>query len=456
MIGVALALLSCTVVGAILTRALGLRVERAAFLGVSMLLGVAVPACVLFTCSVIGIRWSTTIVVGGTLFIAIAAALADRRNERVVDSVIGSRRRSVVPAIIDAVTMISLLGYAWYATIGPTPETDFISIWGAKGKIFAEAGSIDWRFLEQAGELAHPDYPIFLPLVFAFLSLFSGSWDAAALGLLFPFLSGAALLIIRSELFRSTGSRLIAALGTTASVAAAVSPYVGLAEGPLIAYGSAGVLLIRRGLADGEKRNLAVGSILLGLAGSIKNEGLTLVVAVLMATLVVQRFDVRRVLMLWPAIVIPIPWIVLRHMHHLQTDLTRGSMVERIWLHLQEPGQFLEVITRYSLGKPLFWIGISIGLIVVIRHAIRFERFLLVTLAIQYAFFSLAYLSTPHDLDWQFRWSWERVMNQQTLLLEFLVILGLSPILLRWAHQRSRNVSASPDGPVSPVRSDLQ
>ena len=107
MIGVALALLSCTVVGAILTRALGLRVERAAFLGVSMLLGVAVPACVLFTCSVIGIRWSTTIVVGGTLFIAIAAALAGRRNERVVDSVIGSRRRSVVPAIIDAVTMIS-------------------------------------------------------------------------------------------------------------------------------------------------------------------------------------------------------------------------------------------------------------------------------------------------------------------------------------------------------------
>lgn len=449
MIGLFLALLSCTVVGAVVTRALHLRVERAAFLGVSMLLGLAVPSFVLFIFSMIGIRWSPVSLVVGTLLIGMAAVAVPRKVQ-IHDTVDGSRRTSVAAMIIDAVTLVSLAGYAWYATIGPPSEADFIATWGAKGRIFAEAGSIDWRFLQRAGEYAHPDYPILLPLFFAFLSLISGSWDAAALGMLFPFLGGAVLLIVRSEILRSTGSRLIAALGTLASVAAALSPYVGIAEGPLIAYGSAGVLMIRRGLADGDKRNVAVGSILLGLAGSIKNEGLTLVAAVLLATLVFQRVNFRRAAMLWPAVVIPIPWIVLRHLHQLESDLTQGSVSARIWSQLQQPGQLLDLINRYPVGKPVFWIGISIGMLLILRYVLRFERFLLITLLIQYAFFLLAYLATPHDLEWHFRWSWERVVNQQTLLLEFLVISGLAQILLRAGPP----ISAGPDSPhsVPPVR----
>ena len=447
MIGVFLALLGCTVVGAVVARALHLRVERAAFLGVSMLLGLAVPAFVLFVFSMIRIRWSALSLVMGTLLIGIAAVAAHRKvqmHDTVADAVAGSRSISVAAMIIDTLTLLSLAGYAWYATIGPPPEADFIATWGAKGRIFAETGAIDWQFLQRAGEYAHPDYPILLPLIFAFLSLISGSWDAAALGLLFPFLSGAVLLIVRSEILRSTGSRLIAALGTLASVAAALSPYVGIAEGPLISYGSAGVLVIRRGLADGDKRNVAVGSILLGLAGSIKNEGLTLVAAVLLATLVFQRVDFRRAAMLWPAVVIPIPWIVLRHLHQLESDLTQGSVSARIWSQLQDPGRLLDLINRYPVGKPVFWIGISIGMLLILRYALRFERFLLITLLIQYAFFLLAYLATPHDLEWHFRWSWERVINQQTLLLEFLVISGLATILSRaWPPGSRPGPSAS-------------
>ena len=117
-----------------------------------------------------------------------------------------------------------------------------------------------------------------------------------------------------------------------------------------------------------------------------------------MLALIVAR-RARDVVRLWPAVVIALPWLVLRSMHALPTDITSGNVVARIVEHLREPAVFAALV-RYPLGKPLFWIGLAAGV-----WWARRERFILVALAAQLLFYIGAYLATPHDVAWHVRWS---------------------------------------------------
>jgi hypothetical protein len=400
-------------------------------LSTSFLLGSALGGAVMFVLSSVQLRWSRITLLGGMLIVAVIAnALARRRSpftrERITQT-FAPQWKGFLAAGIDLMTGVLAAGYALFATVGPTAEYDFIGIWGVKAREFLSAGGIDWRFLENPfNEFAHVDYPILLPLIFDVQTIIRGSWDARWLGALHVAFGVAAILAVRAFSEEETGDSVLAAAATLALACIAFSPWIGLAEGPLVASGTVGLLYVRRGVLTTHSADILRGALFLGVAGSFKNEGVALIVAVAAGLiLTAPRFLMR----LWPAIAIVTPWFLLRRLHQLQTDLTTGPILDRVSGRLANLKPMFSALATYTTGKPLFWIGVSLALLLTLRAAVTRERFLLVTLLVQTAFFLAAYIITPHDVTWHVRWSWERIVSQVTLPLGFAAIALLIPLI---------------------------
>jgi hypothetical protein len=362
----------------------------------SFLIGAGIGFALLLVESLLHIPWTRPGVVLPLLLIAVAGIMVRRRELRVS-----------IPRLhwLDLVTLVLIAGYARFATMAPTPEYDFIGIWGVKANEFFIARGIDWVWLANPfNEFAHVDYPLLVPLTFDLQMLVDGSGP----GVMNVAFGVAALLMLRGFLDEEIAATWVLALATTALAWTALSPWIGLAEGPLVAYGTAGLLLIRSGEVER-------GALMLGLAASCKNEGLTLIVAAMIASWSIRKF--------WPAL-IAAPWLVLRSLYHLQTDLTSGPILPRVVEHLSNPLPMLRAMFVYSLGKPLFWSGIFLALLLGFR-GLRRERFLALAIALQLAFFIGAYLVTPHDVTWHVRWSWERIVTQLAAAMGFLAVVVL-------------------------------
>lgn len=366
----------------------------------SFLIGAGIAFALLLVESLLHIPWTRPGVVLPLLLIGVAGILIRRHVPAVGTGFSLSRVHW-----LDLVTLLLIAGYARFATMAPTPEYDFIGIWGVKAKEFFVARGIDWVWLANPfNEFAHVDYPLLVPLTFDLQMLVDGSGP----GVMNVAFGVAALLMLRGCLDEEIAATWVLALATIALAWTALSPWIGLAEGPLVAYGTAGLLLIRSGEVER-------GALMLGLAASCKNEGLTLIVAAMIASWSIRKF--------WPAIVAA-PWLVLRSLYHLQTDLTSGPILPRVVEHLSNPLPMLRAMFVYSLGKPLFWSGIFLALLIGFR-GLRRERFLALAIALQLAFFIGAYLVTPHDVTWHVRWSWERIVTQLAAAMGFLAVVVL-------------------------------
>jgi hypothetical protein len=390
------------------------------WLAEAFLLGAGVGFALLFVESLLHIPWTRAGVMLPLIAIAVVGIIVRRHALRVT-----------TPRVhwLDLVTLAVIAGYARFATLAPTPEYDFIGIWGVKAKEFFLARGIDWSWLANPfNEFAHADYPLLVPLTFDVQMIVSSGWPDRWLGAIHVAFGVATLLMLRGCLDEEIETVWVRALATIALAWTALSPWIGLAEGPLVAYGTSGLLLIRRG-------EIARGALLLGLAASCKNEGLTLIVAAAFAMWggFSTRPDGLRtrptlVWRMWPAAVIAAPWLILRAAHHLQTDLTSGPMLPRVLSHLSDPEPMLRAMFVYSLGKPLFWTGILLALLLGFPR-LRRERFLVVAIAVQLVFFIVAYLVTPHDVTWHVRWSWERIVTQLAATIGFLAVVVLAPAL---------------------------
>ena len=399
--------------------------------GESLLLGVGVSAAVLFALSSIGVPWSrASFGLAMGIVTAIAWLMVTRRG-RGERSAQGWPRQDGWSLALLAFAVVLVAGYAVFATVAPVWEFDFLADWGLKGRAFAAARSVDWRFLEHPLHAeVHPDYPPLVPLAFDLFAVIRNDWNDQTVGLISVIFGVALLLVVHRLALEETGRPLTAAFITLALVPFACSPWIGLAEGAMVAYGTTGLLLIRRG-------SVYPGAVMLGLAASSKNEGLTLVLAAAVALAADRR--PRDLLRLWPAVVIPMPWLILRHVHALQTDITQGDIFGRFLAHLRDPRPLLEAFVRYGTGKPVYWIALAIGALVVIRTLVKRERFVLVALAVQFSFYVGAYLVTPHDIDWHVRWSWERLISHLTPALTYVVLVGLlserrSEVAVEGAH----------------------
>ncbi|HYU25552.1 MAG TPA: hypothetical protein VEO74_10135 [Thermoanaerobaculia bacterium] len=407
-----LALLVVAVTGAALAPALDRHARGSLVAGEALLLGIGAGAAALLALSLLYVSWSRGVCVTAMLMIAAISSFAWRRRDPFTSR--GDLRISI-PLLALAVVLVG--GYLMLATIAPIWEFDFIADWGFKARAFFVARGVDWSFLEHPLHRdIHPDYPPLLTLAFDLLAIARGAWNDQAMGLISVAFGVALLLVIHRMALEETQSRTIAAFLTVAMVPLACSPWIGLGEGPLVAYGTTALLLIRRG-------SVTPGAVMLGLAASTKNEGLTLIAATAGGLFVAKRL--REIPRLWPAVAIPLPWLVLRHVHHLQTDLTEGNVVARIVEHLGNPKPLLDAFATYSVGKPFFWLALAVGVVFTLRPLLARERFLLVAIVVQFVFYIVAYLATPHDVLWHVRWSWERLISHLAPALTYIVLVHL-------------------------------
>jgi hypothetical protein len=379
--------------------------EPSSRVGEGLLIGIAICAATLAI-----LPWSRWIVVTAILLIA-GIAWARRAAEPAAVQP-ASRRR------YEAMLLLALLlGYALYATLAPPPEYDYLTNWGFKAKAFFEVRAIDWQLLGRSIDRnVHPDYPLLLPLTYDFIAALRNGWNDAHLGVVHVAFAAALLLVIFERAMDDTRSRLSAAFIAIALIPLAATPWIGLAEGPFIAYATAALLLIRRG-------DLTLGAILVGLAASTKNEGLTLIAAAAIGLLGAGRK--RDVVRLWPAIVIPLPWLIARSLHRLPTDIAKSGVVARVVEHALHPAPLLAALSSVSLGKPLYWIALAIGIAIASRALVTRERFILVALLVQFACYLGAYLATPFDDAWHVTWSWERLVAHLTPALTYVVLVQL-------------------------------
>lgn len=102
-----------------------------------------------------------------------------------------------------AVAAVSVILFACTSiSLGAWP-TDFLAIWGLKGRtIFATTAIPARLFHDPALYWAHPEYPLLVPLTFAALSSAMQTWDARTLALFYPVCQAATLCVLWGFLAR--------------------------------------------------------------------------------------------------------------------------------------------------------------------------------------------------------------------------------------------------------------
>ncbi len=407
--------ITLTVVGMMIALVIDRHLSGPSLIGLGFLYGTGVVYLVMLTLSVVGVRWSILNVTAVLLLIS---------GVRFFSLGLGPRASGLAGKVtmspVDIVTCVALAAYVWYATRIAAWHWDFWAIWGLKARVFFEARGIDWHFLgSRWNAFAHPDYPLLLPLNDAYIALANGEWSDRWIGIQSAAFALALLLIVREEAARETTAHKAAAI-TLATTAFALSAQIGLADGPLIAFGGAALLLIRRG-DDAAFRHAAI---LLGLAAATKNEGMTLCVAVVIA-LIVTRTPLRKIAQLWPALILAAPWLILRAAHHLPTDLAAPGMLGRLTARVAALPQLGEMMLE-TLSNPILWSLLAISLVIVPFRILRTEKFVLVTTLVQLLFFMLAYLVTPLDAAWHVASSFGRISTQLGAPVVFVIMTMLA------------------------------
>jgi len=421
------ALLVMFIAGAVITRAVGLHEFSGLFAGVSFLNGALFAGLLMFALSVARIPWSLTAILVATA--AVLAAIVLARRDAFRTFTLSRIERSPAELVADVLILLTLGGYALYATLSPIPEYDFIGVWGLKARVFSHAHAIDWAFLTAPENSdARIDYPIQIPLVFDFITVLRGSWDDRWLGLFFVALAAAVVFIVRGLLIAESRSAFWPRAATLAMMPAALSPWVGIGEGPLIAYGVAAAIVLRRAVRDGDPAFYRAGALLLGGCGLTKNEGLALAIAIVCGVAVASR-SLQALARLWPAVPIIATWMVAKRIVGLHSELISGSVSTRLIQHLGEWKVFVAAVGENPLGHRLFWAGALVALLLTVKTVATNEKLLLTTILLQWLAYFWVYLTTPYPLRWHIDTSWERVLTQVLLLLAFLAFAQLLPLI---------------------------
>ncbi len=425
---VLIAILSLTVLGIPFVLAIDRDASPLRLLGLACLYGTGAMYFVLLALSVLHVRWTLVSVT----IAALVVALPFIKSLSTQHSALSTRFH-----VVDLFALVTPIGFGCYATIAPLWEWDFWAIWGLKARVFLERGGIDWHFLgSRWNTFAHPDYPLLVPFAYDFAALVSGGWSDRWLGILFIAWALAFLFVARDLAARET-TPLAAALVAFALSSIGVSRYVGLAEGALIAYLGAGVLFVRRAMLFDDGAAWRHGAILLGLAACTKNEGLAMLACTAVAIVVSDIKRWTRVVRLWPAVALALPWTIMRTLHDLPTEFVRGSIVSRLLARLPEGGSILAMLDL-SLYQPWLWAALLLGIVAAPFAAWKRERFILLACFLQLAVYIVIYFVTPRDPAWHIATSWPRLTAQIAAPLAYVVMIALANTL-RGADAEARS-----------------
>lgn len=391
--------------------------------GESFLLGTGAGTLVLLALSSAGIAWSRLSFGIALALVALVAAPFAARQRTTWTPV----RRPTLANAPDLLTLALAGGHAMLATLAPPIENDYLLIWGVKARRFLAAGGIDWAFLEAPLNVtAHPHYPVLVPLAYDIYGIAAGTWPEEWTGL-FTFACGTAALLALRERLAEFMPRFLRAVSTLILMPLVFSPYIGIAEGPLIAYATIGVLSVHSGIRNDSRTAIARGAVFLGLAATCKSEGVALVAVVAMAMIAAGAW--RRLPLLVPAVAIPLPWLLLHRLHGIGVDFAAAGKMDRLAERIPETGAIVRLLLGRSGMGPLFWAGIAVAVLLAFRRIALQERFLVVTAALQVLVFAAVYFVTPYDLTWHIETSWDRILRQLLPLIALTAMLPTAPVI---------------------------
>jgi hypothetical protein len=291
-------LLVASEAGWLAARALGL--DRPALAAERLVWGVALGllllAGVVPACFAVGLPPGWIPFLAGAAGLALLGRAFSARGGETPEAT-GSRppeapRARPVSVFLGALLVLGVGVYALRCLTEPMWATDFLAIWGGKGKAIFGAGGLP-AWLHRMPELGftHPEYPLGLPFLYASFAFLLGYWDDHATALLFPVFQWATLLFLAAWLRRHGAPRPVP-LAAAAALSLVEPLYraftTGMGEVPLSFF----LLLLGASLVDaldrepGAVRRLTVAA--LG-AAALKNEGLLAAAAAAVIALAARR-----------------------------------------------------------------------------------------------------------------------------------------------------------------------
>lgn len=389
--------------------------------GEALLFGSAAAVVILELLAIAGIGWSRATLLLPLGGLAAATATVSRKHaSRPLPGPCGSRLWHA----LDAVTALLIAADLLYASGERPYEWDYFGIWGFKAHVFFNAHSVAWTTLRSPDFLwTQPGHPLFAPLLYDVVAIVGARWKDTNLGLLATAFAVALILVVRGVVAAESGSRLRRTAVTLAVTPAALSIWIGLAEPFLIAFATAGVLVVRRGIRSSSSRSIAAGAALLGCAIMTKDEGLAFLFATIVAVLVDARW--RSLLNLWPALAVPIPWFVIRQRAGVSTGLFAGEVASRIQ-RLEHPAAIFRTMFDTIVTNHVFWWAAVVTIVFFWREIWTSERFLLVVIAVQFSAYVGQNFLVPWDPLPHIVFSWSRLLDQFAAIVAFAAAMVLT------------------------------
>jgi hypothetical protein len=393
--------------------------------GESLLLGSASAVIVLQILAICGIRWDRVALVVPVAAISVVAGIVARRRKLAITDApapTGSR----LWYLLDGVTLTLVAAHLLFSSLERPYEWDYFGIWGFKGSLFYASRSIPWPTLsDPAFRWIQQGHPLFTPILYDVVAIVAGRWNDARLGLLATAFGASLILIVRGLVAEEDGSRFRRSAITLAVTPAALSMWIGLAEPFLVAFATAGILLIRHALRDDRSRSLTVGAVCLGCAVMTKNEGLAFLAATVVGVLVATRGRWRTVIDLWPAAAVATPWLIIRQRAAVNTGLFAGEIGQRIE-RIAHPAGIVKTFFATPVPDHVFWWAAIAAIALCFRHAWTRERFLVAVIAFQFACYVGQNFLVPWSVESQIMFSWNRILDQLAPATAFTAAILLS------------------------------
>ena len=316
-------------------------------------------------------------------------------------------------------------------------DWDAWAMWNFHARFLADGKH--WTNLFQSLQYDHPDYPLGLPALLAFISRLSGGhgWMHIAFALHFLITLSIPVLIFlllhRKRLVVAAATLIVFAFDDF-YLLRGVSQY---ADTMLAAYFL--MALVSLSYAGGDKRMIAAGIFFAGCAAWTKNEGIVL--ALLLVLFYARDFFSRQNLR-YTAIGIVLPLITLavfKVIYATSNDLFQHS--DRSLLQQISDVHRYELIWSYFRkisGEYFTWTVIAMSLYVVasILGKRRPDRPMLLLLTCLAAFLA-TYIFTPYDPAWHLHTSLNRLLHQLMPSFVYLIGLRLCEYRLPWFRSNS-------------------
>ena len=368
-----LSLLSLEIIGAafvlFLAWKLKVRFSLSEFVSLSFLAGIGISAYVLFIYGLRGGMFSLfNVSVISAVFLLLAVCLAVLNRGRVYTSMPFKEMIPLEKLLLAGVIIQVVWGFLLVIPIG-VHSHDAVANYALKAKIFYLSGGIPEGFFNwPESTVAHPDYPLLLPLLMTWVYEFTGFNDIA-INLIMPVIY-VAFLVLFYDLLRKFFGRaysmlavfVLATIPQLADYATLIHADLLLAVFTACAFGYF-VLYVKEGM----RPHLVISSVLFGFSLWIKNEAMVFVCAFVLCLVVYalrSRGKAR-----WPVLftalgvmfVISAPWFAARAVSGVvNSDMDFASLTAaRLLQNVKDIPILLNLFQQEVFGPKkwnIFWV----------------------------------------------------------------------------------------------------